>query len=393
MKLGKLNIQEAGDRLNVSCEVTFNRTDLDAPGEIWYELPQRYVEDPTRRHDAFAVASILVASVLEEPLEVKGALSSRLIRGMEEYLRAFNAWFPGSFPPVQIEPEEIVARPVLAEGITASAFSGGVDSFFTLMNHRRGVERLDKYAIGRGVFVHGFDIALDDDETFPTAFGSYSRMFSDLGMELEAIRTNVRALTRGIGIKWEYAHGSALISVAHALGGLVDCFYVPSSNPYVNPGQWGSDPIIDHLLASESLEVIHDGSAALRAEKILALADWEATWPRLRVCWEQPDGLNNCCRCYNCLLVMSVLESAGKLDRYSTFALPFDLERMREVEIPWGWAVEGKGISDACRSFGRDDIADAVERAVFRTYPDHELNKEANEPAGWLNLLRRRRRR
>ena len=67
-------------------------------------------------------------------------------------------------------------------------------------------------------------------------------------------------------------------------GGHLHASTFPASHTYNDLVPWGSDPRVDHLLSSETLQVVHDGAAATRIAKTEAIARWPATYGRLRVC-------------------------------------------------------------------------------------------------------------
>lgn len=362
MTVHSIEIEAAGGGVRVSAAVEVETPGVPVPDRLWYEVPAAWADGVTDRADGFAVAVVLLASVLGERLEVRGALSPRLAYGLDEYLRVFRCWYPEGFHPVPVvaglDPEGPAEAPPHA---VATAFSGGVDSSFTLWSHLPEHERHPDFRLSHGVFVHGFDIPLADEATFATAAGAYGAMLDRLGLSLVPVRTNARAFTPGIA--WELAHGAALLSVPLVLGRLLRRFYVPASTSYADVGRWGSDPLLDHLLSTETLDVVHDGAGTYRADKVAALAGWPTTYDRLRVCWERPDGLRNCGRCYNCLLTMSALAAAGALDRFTTFP-DLALDRVRAAAVPDGWQAEGRVLLRRVREAGLEDLAAALEHVL-----------------------------
>jgi hypothetical protein len=58
----------------------------------------------------------------------------------------------------------------------------------------------------------------------------------------------------------------------------------------------------DWLLGSASFEIIHDGAAHNRLEKVRRLTQWAEALDNLRVCLEDPRHDRNCGRCRKCLL-------------------------------------------------------------------------------------------
>jgi hypothetical protein len=88
------------------------------------------------------------------------------------------------------------------------------------------------------------------------------------------------------------SHGSALCGTALTLAGAVRRFFVPSSKSYTTLELWGSDPLIDVLLSTERLQIIHDGAAFTRFA---------------------------CGLCSNCRRTMMVLAALGVFDEFETF--------------------------------------------------------------------------
>src|SRR5690606_12146306 len=104
-------------------------------------------------------------------------------------------------------------------------------------------------------------------------------------------------------------------------------------------------------------------------------------------CWEKPDGLQNCCRCYNCIVTMCGLEAVGVLERYHTFPLPLRVEDVRAVEIPADWGREVDVIVAHLREKGRRDLAAALHDAVAPEAAAQALG--AAPPSGVLGAVNR----
>ncbi|MDP9177914.1 MAG: hypothetical protein M3O61_09565 [Gemmatimonadota bacterium] len=93
---------------------------------------------------------------------------------------------------------------------TALCFSGGVDSFFSLVTGPRP-EFL--------VAVHGFDISLSDTVRMAGLERSVTRIANSVGATPIIIRTNLREHPAGGRPHlWERAHGGALAAIGHVLG-------------------------------------------------------------------------------------------------------------------------------------------------------------------------------
>jgi len=303
---------------------------------LWYEVPLENREAlPVERGDAFVVGLLFLAMRLHEDIEVRAPVSGRLLRGLREYQRIFEAWFD-YLQAVEIQ-HEGRARPDDSGSGTATFFSGGIDSFFTLWSHLEAREPLPDYQITHGLFIDGFDTKRPGTSTFKTSFQAYAPLFENLGCSLIPVRTNLKTYVNNETVGWRAAHGSFLTSVALLVQSSIDVCYVPSTEQYGDDAnfKYGSNPLVDHLLSTDCLEIIHDGAWASRPEKTAAIAEWSATYDHLYVCFDRQNAaLENCCRCEKCIRTMIALEIEDRLDQYSTFPRPLERRHIRGWELP-----------------------------------------------------------
>jgi len=159
------------------------------------------------------------------------------------------------------------------------------------------------------VFVHGFDIPLADEDGFTEAARGVERITDLAATELVLLATNIKQLRPD----WELSNGAAaaavLTCVSHGLGTGLHA----STAPYDHPvSAWGSAPYLDHLFSSASFEIIYDGAAASRVEKVQALVSaWPEVVPHLRFCWEGERHDGNCGHCRKCVLTMLLFSLCG----------------------------------------------------------------------------------
>jgi len=331
MIIHRPDIKAENGEICVSARIEFQTFIKDMPDEFWFKFPEGYSDLVTDSADGFAASLLLLALALGEEMEVRGQLSQRLLYGMKEYQRVFNLWRPDKFKIIDIICNGFRKQENdKAKGAVGCAFSGGVDSFYSLWSHLPQNEPLSSYQLTHALFVHGFDIPLEDAQTYLICKQSYEELMGKLGLGLLTARTNVsHFLKEKIG--WGYVCGQVLIGVALVLGRLFSRFYIPAGHTYTQNVllPYGSCPILDHLLGTETLEVIHDGAGVTRVEKTLALTQWPLTYPLLRVCAEKTNGPKNCCLCEKCIRTMVTLEISGTLGKYTNFPLPLKRKNIR----------------------------------------------------------------
>lgn len=334
------------DSVTISARIELEGSDRDLPEMVWFRYPAQYSDMLLERSDGLAAGMLLIAMALGEKLTVRGAVSPRLAYGLEEYQQVFEKWFPNYFQHIEMTFGELAETVVKQDRLAAvSAFSGGVDSLYTLMTllapDQRGIQK----AISHCLFIHGFDVPLDDHDNFDWAVANFQETLQSLGVDLIPCETNLHAFSAG-WLRWEHVHGSVLISAALNLSGLIGCFYIPSSFDYLDLRPWGSSPLIDYWLSTETMRVIHHQASRPRIEKLAALSKWEPAQNSLRVCTSIQDrnGVQNCSRCEKCVRTMTMLKVIGALEPFVTFKQPF---RMMDIlrwallcNLSGGWLAQ-----------------------------------------------------
>lgn len=330
---------------------------------LWYRFPAQYRHLTTSSCDPFVVAMILIAMSNSQNLRVRGELSPSLLQNLAEFQAAWASWRPEVYREIEIsaevERERERAKP--QEGKTQqeraiAAFSGGVDSCFTLFRHRTGRSARSRRNIEAALMVLGFDIDLENEEMFERAAAKSRQMVGSLGVEFIPMTSNYRQLKPD----WEDTHGCAIASCMMLLQGGYTAGLIGSFLPYqALQLPWGTNPISDRLLSSNSFEIVHDGAAFTRLEKIRQIAAWPEALQDLRVCWQGERQDRNCGRCEKCIRTILAFRSLGLglppcFERDATDAQLRELKKVKpaqlaELELILATA-KAKNISDSWTS-------------------------------------------
>jgi hypothetical protein len=208
--------------------------------------------------------------------------------------------------------------------------------------------------------INGFDndVDLENKGLFQSLYKVYEPMFRSQGIELVVMQTNMQqfrqaAMERG---NLHLTFGSPLTASALVLGNMFARFYIPASYQYSHLVPDGSHPILDHLLSTETMQIIHDGAGVSRVAKTIALAGWPDTHSRLRVCFRSArydprrSIFENCGACEKCLRTMIPLEVAGLLPKFPTFPPAISPRSIRRIRY----------ISESSRSFALENMRYAL---------------------------------
>ena len=329
MRIDRPEIDRDGDAFVVSAAV---RPQAGKPFRLWFRLEGLAgPPDPAGAGDAFVIALLPACMVAGEPLETDAALSPRLLESLPAAQQVLATWYR-DLGRVDVVAPAAGATPAPAPG-TGCCFTGGVDSWFTLLRCGGQVSHL--------LLARGFDVPLDDAAQWAEVVERVRGIGGARGHRVVAIATNLREVADCGRLQSGFAgdfwggvlHGPALAALGqlcrHEIGRLV----IPSTHAWRELKPWGSSPLLDPLWSTEGLEISHDGCDASRAQKVARLADEPLALATLRVCY-QPGVGGNCCRCEKCIRTMLALRLAGVLDRATGFPLPLDLRAVRRLAVP-----------------------------------------------------------
>lgn len=290
-------------------EVTLRGQPADAADGFFLEISGDRVPPEVDRHDFVVLALLFLAMRSGRDLHVRGRLSRRLLRNLEEFQRAWCAWRPYWYRPVRIGCDEEVpeAAPSLQRRAVL-AYSGGVDSNFALVDQLENPGR-DGRELVTGVLVQGFDVPLDAGEGFAATLADARASTAAMGVPLTVVCTNMReAFSR----QWPDEFGAALAACLAVFAPLAGTGLVAADHDYrhlVFP--WGSNVITNPMLSSDAFRLLTLGSALGRTERVRRLAGHPALTEHIRVCWLGTVPGRNCGTCEKCIRTKLNFIAAG----------------------------------------------------------------------------------
>ncbi len=269
----------------------------NAPQTLWFDVEPKHGDLISELGDPFALGILFPALEAELPLHVHGRVSHGLLKNLEYFQAVWQTWLPDRYTPIELSADHEVGAGSVGKHAIA-AFSGGLDSAYTVRRHALGMVGRRNLDLKAGLMVLGFDIALEKESSFEGAVEGSRIMLDSLGMELWRLRTNYRRFPAD----WFFSHGAALAACLHCYAGGCSKGLVASSAPTNSmEGPIGSHVFTDPMLSSPAMEVIHDGGEESRSFKPLVIGDWPEGMAHLRVCWETDHPDSNCGICKKCV--------------------------------------------------------------------------------------------
>jgi hypothetical protein len=361
----------AGDQLELGATVTFERP-TSGRFPIWFRNPGTGA--PAAAGDPYLPALLVSAMALHEDLYIDAPVSAPLLEAARERIAPrLRSWF-SDFADVSFDCAEVVdAEEPPGDGGVGCLFSGGVDSWYSLLKHLQGISHL--------VFIHGFEIVVENRALRDAARKNISGVANDLGKKVATVETNAKWLIvretrrrlKQLGRERRYfsvdcSFGSMLVACCLCLASPLRRVIVPSSWSGECPGPAGSHPLIEPNWSLPAVRFELDGVEARRIEKIRAIAAREpAAFQRLRVCVRQDsDGLN-CGHCFKCVRTQMELRVAGVPDSIAPFPHPPDLEQLKLARF----GIDGHFWPDLLRqaeAVGDDELARATRIMMGRCF-------------------------
>ncbi len=322
---------------------------------MWFEVP----DDAAPREaasDAFALIALLAAMRLGRGLAFAAPLSAGLRANLDELVAIYSMWFP-QFTAIEIDADVVDAPP----GGTGRAlfFSGGVDSFHTLVTRRHRFDRL--------IYVGGLDTGVGDHGLLDAIRASVRSAAVAADLPLVEVQTNAKSVLEPYADWTRHSHSLVLAAVGHAMSGTLGHCTFSSDRTYRDLMPYGTHPVTAPLFGSDRLQVESVGWGVTRVDKVAAIAGSDVAMDHLRVCWENLDGAFNCGRCDKCIRTKIDLALAGALERCATFDDDLDPARIAATDaIPPGTRHYLMPSLERARQIGRDEIAAGLDEAMGR---------------------------
>jgi hypothetical protein len=269
--------------------------------------------------DSFLAAALFPAMKIGQPLHIAGTVSPKLLAATETIQNIWHRWFPEySKIPLQAEPD--LSNDVSRDAGVGAFFSGGVDSFYTLLKHKDEITKI--------ILMHGFDIALEKTSLRERISKEIGRIAQKLDKPLIEVETNVFEFAQHFGYNRNLLPGIGLL-----LSPQFRKVFIASNVPYNDTFPDSVHPLIDPLWSTEVLTFEHDGCEASRIEKIARISESDIALRSLRVCFENRDDAYNCGHCEKCLRTMIALEAIGAYERCTTFSQKPDKEAVSHMKL------------------------------------------------------------
>ncbi len=280
----------------------------------------------TANAETILAFSMLPCLATHSNMKLNREISRKLLNSTGKIMDIYCAWHP-SFQRIEIEDAIPVKKDISTENRVGVFFSGGVDSFYTLLKNRDEITDL--------ILVHGFDFRLDQVELRKQASQMVRNVGAQCGKNVIEIETNIREFLDHF-VSWaSLGHGPALASIGHLFAPFFKKIFISANYSYAHLNPWGTHILLDPLWSSNSLKFVHYGVKS-RVEKVRFISGFDQAMQSLKVCSVKKRSDYNCCECTKCLRTMINLHVVGALHKCKTFNGELDLRKISRKFILLG---------------------------------------------------------
>jgi hypothetical protein len=328
-------------------------------GNNTHHLKYKVSEGPLAKgSEPFLSAALFPVMKIGRPLRVSGMISPKLLASIQTIQDIWHRWFP-EYQKIPLQTEPGLSDELRATADVGLFFSGGVDSFYTLLKNQDDITKI--------IFVHGFDIKLNKTSLRSKVSKEIRRISQEMGKPVIEVETNVLEFTDHYGY-----YGTVLPSIGLMLAPQFRKIYIASNVSYDELLPDSTHPLLEPLWSTEVLTFEQDGCEANRNEKIAQIAQSDVALRSLRVCLQNPDDSYNCGQCEKCLRTKIALRAVDALERCTTLDHSLDLGAVSRMQFRPNLLPFAEKNLRALENSGKDpDLIEALRLSI-----DNHKNKK-----------------
>jgi hypothetical protein len=336
-------------------------------------LKFRVSEGPIAKgSEPFLAAALFPAMKIGQPLQVSGTISPKLLTATKTVQDTYHKWFP-EFQKIQVHAEAGVSDEATRTAEVGVFFSGGVDSFYTLLKRQDEITKL--------ILING--IMYENNSQRPKITEEIRRVAKEMGKALIVVEVNIREFSDQYTYWEDQYAGVAMASVGLLLAPQFRKIYFASSFSYEHWKPTAIHPLMEPLFSTESLTIEIDGGEAGRPEKVARIAQSELALSSLRSCSKKYS--NNCGECEKCMRTMLALQAVGALERCKTFPQRIDPDAVSRIKLDELRDIYAKENLQALENSGSNpELAEAL-RFCINNYKNKKMAILLNED--WHGFL------
>lgn len=301
-------------------EIVCDNPSINLTKTLYFEVDGKWEKYLTQEvSDAFVLALLEYAMENRCDLHFEAPMTEDLKYQLERYLIPAYAKNIDGLYPINLC-GEVTSNKIESQNVTGTGFSGGVDSFYTVLSHMninyktKGITHL--LLAVNGAATTGLSEEINK-KWFMEETNRFEPVSKELGMEFIGVNSNISLINKNKRV----LKGGSIIPTSgfvHALRKLFGTYYWASAYEanifkFSNIDGGYMETFAVPLVSVNGLRFYHDGCEISRIGKVKYIADNPIVQRNLTVC-SQPVS---CGHCPKCLRTMAELNSLKKLELFS----------------------------------------------------------------------------
>ncbi len=339
-------VQDGWYRLSAAINVENGEPLPEIQKDVWFALPEKYADEFVLPDcsDCFLLGLLYFAMRLGYDIRLEGAVSKQLVYNLKnEIMPIMNAYRP-CVKPIGITVETM--KDFQGGQGVATGFSGGIDSFATVVNNIRGnvyddndaLTHLFFFNVGTHGLVNSFEALERVRKKFLKRYETLKPAAQSIGLPFISIDSNLNTFLPDTVIAEVALCNSAVV---HFLRKGLRKYLLSSAGynykelfRYIKESSVEShldidviSPMLCQWLGDGTLRIMPSCTNMTRIEKTLSISEFGPAKEWLNVCNSDKTMEKNCSICWKCRGTITDLEILGKLDNFRSV---FDVDLYRE---------------------------------------------------------------
>ncbi|GAA3930576.1 hypothetical protein [Microbacterium soli] len=296
---------------------------------LWFSVQEEFSDLLSDRADHVLISLLMPAMKEGRDLHIGGTVTDALLHNANTDLQALLRMENPEFHAIRVTADSVAAPTPRALGV-ATGFSGGVDSFSTLVEYFWSVDAPRSlrvtHLLNNNVGAHGHSEAAT--ALWRARRAPLERIAVEIGLPFVAVDSNLDEHYPRIGFVESVTMRNA--AVPHLLGAGIGHLHFASSLPFSHVHVTGTgdisllDTMLVPMLSTAGVTITSANSGQTRVQKTLSLIDVPEA-RHLDVCIDgDPTRTRNCSACPKCMRTMLTLEVGGYLEKFCPDTFSYD---------------------------------------------------------------------
>jgi hypothetical protein len=322
----KIEKLEINNKARIQAKVKYD--DTSETDLIWFDFDKKYFQNITLSGDPWLVCLTPLAFLLGQSLRINNPVDEVLLNNIKRIQVRVNSWYPEK-NIIDIEAGTMRNGYSVNVDKTATFFTGGVDSFYVLLEDYYSNNNIDYL-----IFIFGFDITSKNNQVVENMSKRLLKIAASLSKEIIIITTNLTE-TRFDRIKWIRNYGFAIAAAALFLDNLYSKVIITANTKIEHYKSFliGDDPRIVPFFSSSRISFLSYATDKSRMEKIEFLSNYKLALNNLKVCTRTRTD-DNCSNCEKCLRTIAAIDVVGNIRLCSTFKVDDYIKKISKIYFP-----------------------------------------------------------